>query len=278
LKEPREIQRSETQINLALSSGSSSGDATEIPMKRTEVRDYLTKIDSFIHGTDGIALAQEHGIPLADTLVIHRVAEWMQNAQDSERLWIECAWEQEENSSAREAALGVISIAAQAEAPFISYICCQPGDGEIHESLSPPRAGLLSTVYCLVLQLLRFQPTEDGFEVEKSKLDKLNGDADSWKPALEVLDDLLVHTPHVRYVIVDGLEQLEIGDGESCCLELLRLLLRHTQDLESPTSFLFTTSGSSETLFMVLESYERELTESSSRMVKRRGEELDFVL
>jgi hypothetical protein len=274
LKELPEIRRVETQISLA----PSASDTNEIIMRRAESREYLTKIDSFIHSSDGIALAQEHGIHLADTVVIHRLAQWMQNAHESEKLWIEFPWEQEEENGAREAVLGVISIAAQAEAPFLSYICSQPDEDQIHKSLSPPRAGLLSMVYCLIRQLLRFQPIGDGFRMEKSELDKLNGDVDSWKPALEVLDDLLVHTPLVRYVIIEGFEQLETGDGESTCLELLQILLRHTQDPQNPTSFLFTTSGSSETLFAVMESYERELTESSSRMVRKRGEELDFVL
>lgn len=231
---------------------------------------------AMVYGTDGIALAQESRPRLVDVNVISRLALWIQEATGrSQKLWIDYPFEFQEDSPARAAALSIISIAARANAPFLSYICRKPRQFELVDSQTPENAGLLSMVYSLILQLLRFRPRDDEFRFDLSMLSKLSGDMSSWDVALGLFSSLLEHTVVVHYCIIHGLNELETGDGAVKCKDLLMVLFSHSHRPESPFSMLFTTSGQSRALYGVIEQRDRASSNDSTRAVDKRGMHLN---
>lgn len=173
--------------------------------------------------------------------------------------------------------LSVISIAAKANAPFLSDICRKPRQVELTDSQSSETAGLLSAVYSLIFQLLRFRPRDDGFKFDGALLTKLSGDVSTWCVALDLLSALLEHTTVVRYCIIHGLNELKTGDGAIKCNELLKVLFSHSQRPENPFSMLFTTSGQSRVLYGVIDQKDRASSSESTRGVNKRGMDLSSM-
>ena len=234
---------------------------------------------ALIYGTDGLALAQENRSQLIDINIISRLALWIQDAtQRSRKLWIDFPFEFQEDSPARTTALNIISLAARAKAPFLSYICRKPRQVELTDSQTPENAGLLSMIYSLILQLLRFRPPDDEFKFDRIMLTRLNEKMSSWDVALRLLTDLLEHTTMVRYCIIHGLNELETTDGVIRCHEFLKVLFAHSlRQPENPFSLLFTTSGQSRVLYDVIDHRDRISSEKSEREVNKRGMDLNRV-
>lgn len=166
------------------------------------------------------------------------------------------------------AVLSVISLAVQANAPFISYICQRPYRTLINVSQDSENAGVLSVVYSLILQLLHFRPPGDKVKFDRDMLAKLRGNMLGWNKVLELLRGLLEHTPAVRYCIIHGLNELENGEGAVKCKDLLNVLFANAHRPESPFSMLFTTSGASEMLNSVIDYKDRASSDLSMQKVK----------
>lgn len=233
---------------------------------------------AMIYGTDGIALARENRSRLIDINIISRLALWIQDAAgQSRKLWIDFPFEFQEDSPALVAALSIISIAARANAPFLSYICRKPRQVELTDSQSSENAGLLSLVNSLILQLLRFRPREDRFRFDRGMLSRLGGDISSWYLALDLLSVLLEHTAIVRYCIIHGMNEFESGDGAIKCNDLLKVLFSHSHRPENPLSILFTTSGQSRALYGAINQNDRASSNASTRGVNKRGIDLNFI-
>ncbi|KAL1648715.1 hypothetical protein SLS58_001890 [Diplodia intermedia] len=241
-------------------------------LSRTDVDAHCRKLDKFIHGTDGIALAEEGRILLADPIIVDRLGSWAANAATrSQKLWLEFPFELQEDTSARMAALGIILTAAQADAPFISYIPKRPNEADIPRGQCVEDAGLLSVVFSLIRQLLRFRPKDDSFKLQSDTVEQLDGSIKCWKTALSLLGDLLRHTTSLRYCILHGMNEFESEDSEGMCSELVKLLVDHSGKGKFPFSILFTTSGQSRILYDFIPWDDRARTEISMRAIERRG-------
>lgn len=250
----------------------------EFMVTREEAEVECRTLRALVYGTDGIAMAQESGSRLVDVNVISHLALWIQEATGrSRKLWIDYPFEFQEDSPARATALSIISIAARANCPFLSYICRKPRHYELTDSQTPETAGLLSMVYSLILQLLRFRPRDDGFKFDQGMLSRLSGDTSSWDVALALLSILLEHTVVVRYCIIHGLNELETGDGAVKCKDLLMALFSHSHRPENPLSMLFTTSGQSRALYEVIDQRDRASSNDSTKRVNRRGMDLNVM-
>lgn len=249
---------------------------SDISATREETDLMCRTLRAMIYGTDGIGLAQENRSQLIDINIVSRLAVWIQDATGRSRnLWIDFPFEFQEDSPARAAALSIISLAARAKAPFLSYICHKPRQAELTNTQTPENAGLLSIVYSLILQLLRFRPSDDQFMFDRALLTRLNGDMTSWDVALRLLASLLEHTAIVRYCIIHGLNEFETKDGVIRCNELLNVLFSSSHRPENPFSILFTTSGQSRTLYGVIDQKDRISSDQSKRGVDKRGLDLD---
>ena len=241
--------------------------------------DRCQRLEQYIFGIDGLALAQDGRPLLAAPDVVYRLGSWMSDgAMRSLKLWLEFLFEIGEDTSARMTAVRVTFIAATANAPFISYICEVPNSTEISQTSSTAKLGLLSMIYSLIRQLLRFRPTSDAFSIKTATLDMLDGGVENWNVALETLESLLQHTPVLRYCIIHGLNDLEIDNGDQSCKEFLKVLCSHCAKSSSPFSLLFTTSGQSRVLYDVID-FEDHVESTEKRLtVERHGQELEVQI
>ncbi len=245
---------------------------------RDEVDLECRRLRPMIYGADGIALAQNSHDRLVDVNIISHLALWIQEAtRVSRKLWIDFPYEFQQDSPARVAALNIISIVAKANAPFLSYICKTPRQAELVDTQTRVNAGLVSMVYSLISQLLRFRPPDDGFRFDQSMLSRLSGDISCWNVALGLLSALLEHTPITRYCIIHGLNELETGEGAVKCEEFLRVLLSHSNRHGSRFSIIFTTSGLSRALYGVMDQKDRASSSESTKAIERRGVDLGFM-
>ncbi|KAJ4287701.1 hypothetical protein N0V90_012404 [Kalmusia sp. IMI 367209] len=198
----------------------------------------------------------------AMTHVLVRVGKWMQASPgDARMLWVQHQFEYEEHNAAKATALGVISVAAKANAPFVSYICRKLHVADVPAGQTQEGSGLLSLVYCVALQLLRFRPRNDGFCILPALVEQLGETMESWDKALELLRLLLEGTPVLRYCIIHGLNSLENGSDGGKCAEVLQVLRAAAGRQDSPLNVLLTTSGHSRVL--------SEATDLSERVISR---------
>ena len=234
-------------------------------------------LEAYVHGTDGLALAQESHAHFMDMNVLYRIKGWIQESTSHpQKLWIEFPFEYQQETSARVTALGVIAIAAKSNAPFISYICHKPNKGDIPKSQTREDAGVLALVCGLILQLLRFRPMNDGFRINAKALDSLSDEEENWHASLDLLGLLLDHTPVLRYCIIHGLNELESGEGDVKVKAFLRLLFSKCLKPDSSFGLLLTTTGQSRVLASAIQREERERSDATIGEVSRRGQ--DFRL
>ena len=252
---------------------------SESALKRAGADDSCRRLEQYIFGIDGLALAKDGRLLLAAPDVVYRLGSWMRDgAMRSLKLWIEFLFEMGDNTIARMTAVGVIFIAATANAPFISYICEAPDPANIPQTTTMARLGLLSMVYSLIRQLLRFRPADDTFSTKAATLDMLDGGVENWNVALETLKELLQHTPVLRYCIIHGLNDLEIDDGHQYCKDVLEVLCSHCAKSSSPFSLLFTTSGQSRVLYDVIDFEDHVESTEKRSTVEKHGQELEVQI
>lgn len=198
-------------------------------------------------GSDGLLMSQERHIFLSDSEAVAGLSKWTQRSiQSPALLWITTVEGLPGmHSTAEMAALGVITMALRAEAPFISFCCGTPLKHGAGGDATPEQSGLLSMVYSLILQLLQFKSAEDKAPVTEDLMSRMDGTKASWEYALSMLGDLLAHTPSLRYCIIHDLNALETGGARPWVRRFLGVLVAQFGSADSMVSLLFTTSGQS---------------------------------
>lgn len=235
-------------------------------------------LEVLVYSSDGLELAQEFPDLPAVVQVLTSIETWIgRGAKQSQSLWIEHQFEQQEDNSARATALGVILVAARARVPFISYLCRKPEIFETPEGQTQDGAGILSLTYGLIVQLLQFKVQEDGFRVDPAILEELSETMQGWKRAVQLLRLLLEKTPVLRYCITHGLDELEFGEDEAKCKEIVSLLRAISDRQNAPFSTLFTTSGPSMVLGMAIKLEEQVLSKGSLLAVSKREQKFQLA-
>lgn len=242
---------------------------------------HIDKLQLTSCGTDGIDLSQNLKQMLADPMILLALGNWIEaSGKGSSVMWAKFPHEYESHegyNSANMVALGLISIAVQADAPFVSFICKRPHRSEVKLSMEPKEAGLLSMVHSVIRQLLEFRPDKEDATIPLQWVEQLNCGISGWKASLKMLDHLLRHTTTLRYYIIHGLNELEEA-AEGKCLQFLEILQRWTHDCSHPMGLLFTTSGLSRVLFQCVPEEDQAQTEMPIRQVELRGQETCHML
>ncbi|KAF2730212.1 hypothetical protein EJ04DRAFT_500915 [Polyplosphaeria fusca] len=242
------------------------------------IGDRCNNLRSLVVGSDGLSLAQEIHTPSTDPRIMARISSWLGEANvRPSKLWIQYPFEMQEDNSARAAALGVISVAARLGAPFVSYIGKRPHPNDSRPSQTLEETGLLSLVYCLILQLLRYRPLNDTFRLDAAVMENFDEYILKWDNALELLAKLLEHTPVLRYVVLHGLNGLEGGGAGERCKRLLDVLHTRTLRQDEPFGILYTTAGPSTTLAAVTEMRERARSDFTMRLADKRGQDFNMM-
>jgi hypothetical protein len=195
----------------------------------------------------------------------------MTGAEKSRTLWISSPHEPGGvMTGPRAAALGTVAAAWQAETPVMSFFCRRPKISELRPGMGMEQVGLVSLVYSFIYQLLQFNREKD-LELDERELATLNGTVDSWDINLKVLRKLLNQTPLVLFCIIDGLNDLEYGNGGMWCRQLLQVLKERQQQVGIDFNILFTTTGQSQVLPQYVEFMDRAITTKRAREVVKSG-------
>ncbi|KAJ2995712.1 hypothetical protein NUW58_g1197 [Xylaria curta] len=244
---------------------------------RADVRAYSHAIKAFIIGEeDSGLLSTGDGFWVAEDGVLPKLHIWMLEDRESSTLWISSPYDVEGTTSARAAALAATAAAWQAKTPLISHFCQRPQRDKVQAGMSTEQVGLIGTVYSLIHQLLEFGKDVDELDIKVESLANLNGGTESWSASLEVLRALLDCTPLLMYCIIDGLNDIELGDGEEWCQQLLDVLFSHQRRVGTVFNLLLTTAGQSRVLQSCVESKNRHIATKRAREVARFGRRIEL--
>lgn len=251
-------------------------DATPTSITRAQARVHDSAINLFIIGDEGPGLFGEGKLWLAEDEVLPKLRTWMEENTSPRTLWISSPYDNAGTTSAQAAALAVVSAAWQAETPLISHFCQRPQPRQVRSGMSIVRVGLVGMVYSLIHQLLQFNAEDETLPISAEKMAALDGSNDSWEASLEVLRVLLDHTPVLMYCVIDGLNDLEWGDGGRGCRQVLDVLFARQRKIGTVFNILLTTAGQS----LILPSYvnfkDRHIATKEARELKRYGRRIEL--
>ncbi|KAK6956120.1 hypothetical protein Daesc_001390 [Daldinia eschscholtzii] len=244
---------------------------------RGQARTYGPGIERFVIGDEGHSKFSTGQIWVAEDQVLPSLRDWMIEIQTARILWISSPYEPGGVTSAYAAALAVVAAAWQAKAPMISHFCQRPRRDALRTGMSIEQVGLMGLVYNFISQLLQFNKDEDVLNINEDTFRALDGEKQSWDTALKTLGVLLSHTTVLKYCVIDGLNDLELGDGNQWCQEFLSVLLDQ-QRMGTPFNILFTTAGQSRVLASKIDVNDRHLATRPARELARWGRRIELEL
>lgn len=239
-------------------------------------REYSAALERYIVGDEGPARFAAGRSWVAEDGVLPRLRAWMVAGGPASRtLWISSPPDLGGVTSAQASALAVWAAAWKAKTPLISHFCQRPRRDH-HRLLSAEQAGLIGLVYSLLRQLLQFRRADDAVRVSEESLGALDGGTGSWETGLEVLEALLGNAPALTYCVIDGLNDLEFGDGARWCRQLLEVLFARQRVAGATFNILLTTAGQSRLLASVIGLEDRYIAQRPARELERWGERIEL--
>ena len=181
----------------------------------------------------------------ARALLVSKLRQWS-GALSSQLLWIVGPPENILPSSVSFAALSIISTASKLDIPLLSHFCALPFYKPDGYPQPREQIALIGITYSLIRQLIQQMPPEidTGIYLSISKLQKLNGNMDSWHESLKLLKDLLDYFPMpILLCVIDGLGRLDFKQGSKLCTQLLEILASECSAPGARFKLLLTTSG-----------------------------------
>ena len=238
--------------------------------------------DSIVHGQIKIPYDPAAGL-FFDWQVVAALQEW--TASDSSQIINVVGPSQvEEASSTAPIASHCIDLAIESRIPVISFFCELPRRGtSLPNTMTPEMAALISLTYGLIRQLIELFPSamvKIPTSLNRQSFERLNGSSESLDEALEILGQLIDHSPSVLLCIIDGFEKLDDRETRRHLTLLLEILRGQRKTRSADTAnpdrvlkILFTTAGRSRCLLNSLERNELVFAESSnsSRRIAGRG-------
>ncbi|KAI8960210.1 hypothetical protein F5Y11DRAFT_358597 [Daldinia sp. FL1419] len=276
-RRPHQIEP-DSQSLLAIEPMLHSQDSAENITTRAQARTYSSTIEQFIIGDEGPGKFSTGQLWVAEDEVLPKLRDWMVEGQTARMLWISSPYEPGGISSAHASALAVVAAAWQAKAPLISHFCQRPRWDKLRAGMGIEQVGLVGLVYSLISQLLQFSQDEDTLDIGEDVFKMLNGEKKSWDTSLKVLGVLLSHTNVLKYCVIDGLNELELGDGGQWCQQLLDVLFSQQQLKGAGYNILFTTAGQSRILASRVAVRDRHLATRPARELARWGRRIELEL
>ncbi|KAF2101243.1 hypothetical protein NA57DRAFT_34709 [Rhizodiscina lignyota] len=228
-------------------------------------------------GNSGLALLSDQQRWFAEPEAIESLSEWLGSTATSSTLWVTGQPEMHSTDNcSKTIAFGALAAALGAKAPFISHFCELPDVDQITKGASAEELGLLGLLYSLIIQLLDFKDMDGDVDLSLERLEQLDGTTKSCNAALELLEDLLAHTQHIPYCIIDNLAELDYGRDTRICSNLLDILLSRQRDDKPVFNLLLTTNGQSETLCDKIPIESTIFLKYNSRRVKHAGQLLEL--
>ena len=274
-KFPKRILEAEKPSRLAIEPASCIQDVTAAGITRAQARAHGPALEPFIIGDEGPGMFGTGHFWLAEEGVLPKLRAWMIEDAAPRTLWVSSPSDPAGMTSARAAALAVVAAAWQAETPLISHFCQRQWD-KVRAGMSIEQVGLMGLVYSLIYQLLEFSGAEDELDVSKESLAALNGGKESWSASLAALRSLLDRTPVLMYCVIDGLNDLEWGNGEEWCRQFLDVLLARQRRAGTVFNILLTTAGQSRVLPLCVQLKDRHIAMKGAREVARMGRRIEL--
>ncbi|KAI1378366.1 hypothetical protein F4677DRAFT_443578 [Hypoxylon crocopeplum] len=252
-------------------------DTTEDVITRAQARVYGPALERFIVGEEGPAKFSAGRFWVAEDEVLPKLQAWMAEGPTSRTLWVSSPYDPAGMTSAQASALAVVAAAWQAKAPLISHFCERPRRDRLRTGMCTEQIGLMGLVYSLVSQLLQFgQADEVLINVGEETLKALDGERGSWDASLKALRVLLDHTSVLKYCVIDGLNDLEFGDGGQWCRQFLNVLLARQRVEGTMFNILLTTAGQSRILTSSIDLKNKYLATRPARELARWGRRIEL--
>jgi hypothetical protein len=219
---------------------------------RSEIWDSSKGLESFIVGNSVDLMNILQPSPFASTNVAMKLREWLES-RVSITLWIRGLPEAHYPTELSALAGSLISAASASKAPILYYFCEPIQKRDIPAGFTMEEIGMVSLAFSLIRQLVSLLEPDITTHVDfdSDRFLSLEKPLDKWKDALVLLEDLFVLSPGVLLCVIDGIDALDYGSGQSKCGDMLALLKRWEllstkQGLVFKT--LFTSAGYSRTL------------------------------
>lgn len=220
--------------------------------KRSEVWDNSKGLESFILGNSVDLLNTLHPSPFASTRIAMKLREWLES-HVSTTLWIHGLPVSHYPNELSALAGSLINAASASKTPVLFHFCEPVKSSDILAGLTEEQCGAISLALSLIRQLiLLLEPEFDtSIDLEQSRFLSLEKPFYNWKDVLVLLESLFDLSPELLLCVIDGLDYLDYGLGQSMCTDILALLKR--RELSSATKgfvlkTLFTSAGVSMTL------------------------------
>lgn len=233
---------------------------------RQKLREYEQYLRRFIVGNEGQDLLSSAVFWRADDLVLFRWRAWIMKDTQSSTLWVSSQPELNGVTSAKALAFSTILASWQAEMPVISHFCSRAREDEVHDGMSKGQVGLLGLVYSLICQLIQFNQGDEVLDIRES-VEALDGRSESWSASLDVLKALLDRMPPRFLCVIHGLNNLEWGEQEPMCRQVIEILLACQKKSGVVLSLLITTDGQSRLLASLVSMEDRCLSDKKAKEI-----------
>ncbi|KAH0542493.1 hypothetical protein FGG08_003089 [Glutinoglossum americanum] len=207
--------------------GESNLDSTNIYAKEA-VQPDCRSLQEYIVGDSGLIMSLLPPLAfVADDIAI-RLQEWL-HTRASRTLWIQGSRETRYPSAASTIASGLIEAGVRANTQIVFHFCELP-EGET--ACSVEVIGVISLLYSLIRQLVRYFDGEVHTDVDLSeaRFRLLDGSEESFGVGLKLFQDLLNLAPRFLFVIVDGVDRVDYGEGRAMLEKLLEALKQRVVD------------------------------------------------
>ncbi|PLN81339.1 hypothetical protein BDW42DRAFT_193862 [Aspergillus taichungensis] len=211
--------------------------------------------------------------PLLPQEVLNSIRRWIASPQ-SRMIWIEGMPSYSYGSKLSLTAMQLCTISMRAQIACVSFFC-KPSykfASGSHAALSNQEASTVALLYSVIAQLARLIPADfqGSLSLYQQQFQLLDGSIGSAFTALQIIQDLLIHSPPSVVWIIDGLQLAESKSTIRILDEFLGML-RNQEKLRTSKA-CFTTDGNSYALLSAIRVDER--VDASRVALAGRGQQL----
>jgi hypothetical protein len=208
-------------------SGRAAGGARTLMHQRDTILEASKGLEKFIIGNSVDLLNTLPPASFASVPVATKLREWL-SSRISTFLWIRGPPMSHYPSALSALSGSLINAALESKIPILFHFCEPAKSFDLADGFNAEEAGVVSLVYSLIRQLiLLLEPDIDSsIDFSAERLSLLESPLGNWKEVISFLNDLLALSPGILLCIIDGIDDLDYGRGQSLCADILAMMRR----------------------------------------------------